>query len=50
MKTINTNYGINSKKKSTHFLKWKVFSPFKIIPNIIYATPNMTDNFIFKLF
>lgn len=45
---MNTIYGINSKKKSNLFPAKNAFKPFKIIPNIIYRTPNITDIFIFN--
>lgn len=39
---------MNSKKKSIELPKWIEFIPFKNIPTIIWMTPIITDNFIFK--
>lgn len=48
--TMNKIYGMNSKKKSIHFLKYTEFNPFIKIPMHIYNTARITANFILKLF
>lgn len=44
----NINWGIASKKKSKYELKYKLFIPFSMIPNNIYKTPTIMENFILK--
>lgn len=44
------NCGMASKNKSKYDLKYTEFIPFKNIPNNIYITPIMIENFILKEF
>jgi hypothetical protein len=46
----NTNYGINSKKKSIADPLCILLAPFIRTPNVIYITPYNTDNFILNEF
>jgi len=50
VEAMNNIYGINSQKKFNLLPKYILFNPFNNIPNIIYVTPIIIDNFIFKEF
>jgi hypothetical protein len=41
--TANIIIGTNSQKKSRYDLKYRAFTPFRRIPNIIWVIPIITD-------
>jgi len=43
-----TIWGMNSKKKSIHDRLYALFKPLLTMPNVMCATPKITDSFIFK--